>query len=126
METTSTKSVQEAVQHLISQIQLGNILSVFEELYDEDIVMIEADGSARSGKALNRQSEEQFVGSVEAVHRAEVLSVNVNEEAQTSAVEWVFEFTFKGQTQRTVMNQVAVQYWKDAKIIREKFYSGKL
>lgn len=62
---------------------------------------------------------------MEAWHRADVLSINVNEEAQTSAVEWAFEFTVKGQLERTTLNQVAVQYWHGAKIIREKFYRSQ-
>lgn len=54
METTSAISVQDSVLHLITQIQTGNILAVFEELYDDEVVMIEADGTIRSGKAFNR------------------------------------------------------------------------
>lgn len=54
MTTTSTTPVQDT-QHLITQIQIGHILSVFEELYDDEVVMIESDtGNSPYAKAITR------------------------------------------------------------------------
>ncbi len=39
----------------------------------------------------------------------------------TTMVEWSFDMTYKGG-QRSKMEQVAVQKWKDGKIIHERFY----
>lgn len=118
-------TINENVQTLVAQIQSGNVLGVFEELYDETIVMEETNGESRVGKAANRQHEQGFVAAVAAWHRADVLSINVNEDAQTSAVEWAFEMTFNGANTPSKLNQIAVQYWQDGRIVREKFYSSQ-
>lgn len=115
-------TIQENVRTLITQIQAGNVLGVFEDLYDESVVMQEATGEVRTGKTVNRQHEQGFVAAVAQWHKADVLSVNVNEEAQTSAVEWAFEMTFAGADAPAQLNQTAVQYWKNGWIIEEKFY----
>ena len=118
------KTLQEKVQYQIAQIQAGNVLGVFDELYADDVVMRENQGAPRVGKAANRAYEQGFVADVAAWHRADVKSVQVNEAAQTSAVEWAFELTFKGQDQPTQMNQVAVQRWHNGRIVEEQFYAA--
>jgi ketosteroid isomerase-like protein len=40
-----------------------------------------------------------------------------------AAVEWAFDITFEDGN-RVNMQQVAVQTWKDGRIIREDFYHG--
>lgn len=118
-------TIQEKVQYLIAQIQGGNVLGGFDELYADDVVMRESQGAPRVGKAANRAHEQGFVGSVAAWHKADVKSVQVNEAAQTSAVEWDFEFTFAGQDQPTQLHQVAVQRWRDGRIVEEQFYAAQ-
>ena len=117
-------TIQEKIQRQIQQIQAGNVLGVFDELYADDVVMRESQGEPRVGKAANRQHEEGFVGAVAAWHKADVKSVQVNEAAQTSAVEWAYELTFKGTDQPTQMNQVAVQRWRAGLIVEEHFYAA--
>jgi ketosteroid isomerase-like protein len=117
-------TIQEKIQHQIAQIQAGNVLGAFEELYADDVVMRESQGEPRVGKAINRAHEEGFVNAVAAWHKADVKSVQVNEAAQTSTVEWAFEFTFKDAAQPTQMNQVAVQRWRDGRIVEEHFYAA--
>ena len=117
-------TLQEKVQYQITQIQAGNVLGVFDELYADDVVMRENQGAPRVGKAANRAYEQGFVADVAAWHRADVKSVQANEAAQTSAVEWAFELTCKGQDQPTQMNQVAGQRWRDGRIVEEHFYAA--
>lgn len=114
-------TIKEKVDHLNAEILKGNILGVFEELYDDSIIMQENNEAQRIGKAVNREYETNFVNSIEEFHGAEIKSVNVNEEAGTSAVESFMDFTLKGFG-RVSRHQVAVQKWENGKIVFEHFY----
>ena len=75
----------------------------------------------RIGKAANREYELKFLENVQEFHGAKVGRVIID--GDHAAVEWSFDITFKGGN-RVKMEQVAVQTWKDGKIIREDFYHG--
>ena len=111
-------SNRDNVQAVIDGILRGDILGTFDAYYADDVTMSENGAPARVGKAVNRQYEEDFVGNVE-FHGAKVGEVIVD--GDRAAVEWVFEMTPKGG-ERTIQRQVAVQIWKDGKIVRETFY----
>jgi ketosteroid isomerase-like protein len=113
-------SVKETVEALNQGILSGRILETFETYYADDIVMCENGGDERVGKTANRAYEEAFVANVE-FHGAEVKSVLVD--GNRSAVEWVFDLTPKGGS-RIQQRQVAMQTWKDGRIVREDFYFG--
>lgn len=114
-------SIRNNVQAVIDGILAGAILDTFDTYYADDIIMSENRSEERVGKAANREFEEQFVNNVE-FHAASVGAVIVEDDK--AAVEWTLEFTPKGSTERVVQHQVAVQTWKDGKIIREDFYHG--
>lgn len=114
-------TIKERIDHVNSQILQGNILGVFDEMYADNIVMQENSDEPRTGKAANRAYEEQFVAALEGFHGAEVRSVNVNEAAGTSSVEWMMDFSLKGMG-RVVREQIAVQRWENGKIVNERFY----
>jgi ketosteroid isomerase-like protein len=59
--------------------------------------------------------------SIQEFHGTQVGRVVVD--GNHAAVEWSFDNTFKDGN-RVNMQQVAVQTWKDGKIIREDFYHG--
>jgi ketosteroid isomerase-like protein len=109
------------VQAVIDGILAGKILETFDRYYAEDVVMSENGADERVGKAANRTYEENFVNNVE-FHAASVGRVLVDNDQ--AAVEWTFEFTPKGSGQRVVQKQVALQTWKDGKVVREDFYHG--
>ncbi|UCE62932.1 MAG: nuclear transport factor 2 family protein, partial [Nitrospirota bacterium] len=100
-------------------IMNGKILETFDAYYADDVVMSENLKDERVGKAANREYEVKFMNNVQEFHGAKVGRVIV--EGDHAAVEWTFDVTFKGGN-RVVMNQVAVQTWKDGKVIREDFY----
>jgi ketosteroid isomerase-like protein len=110
--------IRSNVQAVIDGILRGDILGIFDHYYAEDVVMSENGMDERVGKAANRAYEEQFVSGVE-FHGAEVGVVVVD--GDHAAVEWTFEFTPKGGA-RVKQRQVALQTWKDGKIVREVFY----
>lgn len=108
------------VQRVIDGILAGDILATFDRFYADDVVMSENGAPERVGKQANREYEEQFVNGVE-FHRASVGRVVVD--GDHAAVEWTLEFTPKGG-ERIVQRQVALQTWKNGKVIREDFYHG--
>ncbi len=112
-------STKNQVQSVIDRILSGKLLETFDAYYADDVVMSENQKDERVGKAANREYEVKFMENIQEFHGAKVGRVIV--EGDHAAVEWTFEVTFKGGN-RVVMNQVAVQTWKDGKIIREDFY----
>jgi hypothetical protein len=114
-------TIKERIDHVNGQIMQGNILGVFDEMYADNVVMQENSDEPRTGKPANRAYEEQFVAALEGFHGAEIRSVSVNEEAGTSSVEWMMDFSLKGMG-RMVREQVAVQRWENGKIVHERFY----
>lgn len=114
-------SIKAQVQAVIDGIKAGKILETFDAYYADDVVMSENRKDERVGKAANRKYEIQFLDNVQEFHGAQVGRVIVD--GDHAAVEWTFDITFKGGN-RVTMQQVAVQTWKNGKVVREDFYHG--
>ena len=114
-------SVKPQVQSVIDGILKGKILETFDTYYADDVVMSENRVEERVGKAVNRECEIKFLDNVQEFHGAKVGRVIVD--GDHAAVEWSFDITFKDGN-RVEMQQVAVQTWKDGKVVREDFYHG--
>ncbi len=112
----NTKMLVEDLARMIGE---GKILEAFEKYYAEDVVMQENEDAPRVGKDANRGYEEAFVNGVVEVHDAKTLGIAVGDNYST--IESFMDVTHKdwGRIART---QVAVQHWKDGKVISEKFY----
>lgn len=110
--------VRKDVQAVIDGILAGRILDTFDRYYADDVVMSENGVEETRGKAANRKREEQFVANV-TVHGASVGAVII--EGDKAAVEWSMDATPKGGD-RTTMRQVALQWWRNGKVVREVFY----
>ena len=108
------------VQAVIDGIMAGKILETFDQYYADDVVMSENGVDERVGKAANREYEEAFVNGVE-FHGATVGAIIVD--GDRAAVEWTFDITPKGGD-RVQQKQVAVQQWKNGKVVHETFYHG--
>jgi hypothetical protein len=115
-----TVDIRKDVQAVIDGIRAGKILETFDRYYADDVVMSENGVEETRGKAANRAREEQFVANV-TVHGASVGAVLID--GDKAAVEWSMDATPKGGS-RTTMRQVALQWWKDGKVVREVFYHG--
>ncbi len=111
------------VTALNDMILQGQVLDAFEKFYADDVVMQENEGEERVGKDVCRQYEQAFVGGLTAFRSAEVKAVAVDEENGVAMTEWFFDFTHRdwGDVAR---HQVAVQRWRDGKIVHERFYYG--
>lgn len=108
-------------KQLYDMVNQGQILDAFEKYYHDDVVMIEATGMVREGKAQNREYEKQFVGSVKEVHGGGVGAITSDEQSGKTMVESWMDVSFKDGN-RVKLEQVAVQEWKDDHIIKERFY----
>jgi len=116
-------SLQKKVESLYELILSGQILPAFETYYHEEVVMQENLEAPRVGKAVNREYEETFVNSLEAVHGGGVDAILSDEAQQVAMIESWMDVTFKGG-QRLKMAQVAVQKWQGDQIVHERFYHG--
>lgn len=114
-------SIKADVKAVIDGIQGGKILETFDKYYADDVVMSENGDNERIGKAANRVYEEQFMNSIAEFHGVSTGDVIID--GDKAAVEWTFDFTPKGG-ERIVQKQVALQTWKDGRVIREVFYHG--
>ena len=106
---------------LYNMVNQGQILDAFEKYYHDDVVMIEATGHTRKGKAENREYEKKFVSSVKQVHGGGVHAITSDEKSGITMVESWMDVSF-ADGNRVKMEQVAVQKWDGDKIIHERFY----
>lgn len=115
----TTEQTRTHLMALLNGLTTGRAMEVFEQFYADDVVMMEnaVPDENRVGKEKNRAYEQYFVDNSE-WHDARIGPVIVD--GDHSAYEMYMDLSFQGQRfQRT---QVALQTWKDGKIIREVFY----
>lgn len=109
----------ERVNSFAKMIGEGKLLEAFDTYYGEDISMQENEATPRAGKDANRRAEEIFVRGLTKINSIVMLGVAIGE--NYSVLEYHFDVEHKDYG-RINKNQVAVQHWKDNKIISEKFY----
>ncbi len=114
-------NLKDLVGDLNSMILKGQIMEAIEKYYHEDVVMQENEQTPTAGKAANREREKEWLSNVIEFRGAEVKAVIVGD--NVTMVEWFFDYTHKEWGKKTY-HQVAVQRWKDGKIIHERFYYG--
>ncbi len=109
----------EMISSVNDLILQGKALEAFDEFYHDDVVMQENNNPECVGKELNRKREEEFFNAITEFRSAKPLKVTVGE--NITMVEWHFDYTHKDWGIKNY-NQIAVQEWKDGKIIKERFY----
>lgn len=114
-------SLESKILELNTMILEGKALEAFEKFYAEDVVMQENAQTPTRGKKANLEREVEFFRSITEFRSAQVLSVGVSQDK--TYVEWFFDYTHKDWGLKKY-HQVAVQTWKDGKIVKEQFYYG--
>src|ERR1035437_1093734 len=99
----------------------GKMLDAFNKYYHKDVVMVEASGETRKGKAANLKFQEDFMGMIKDVHGSGIRAITADEKKAITMVESWMDVTMK-DGKRHMMEEVAVQKWKDDQIIHERFY----
>lgn len=110
---------RQRVQDLVSRVERGELLDAFEEFYADDITMRENTQPPTTGKAANREREQQFVASVKEVHEARAESLVV--EGDRAAIHWILDYTAQDGN-RYRMDQIAYQTWRGDQIVSEQFF----
>lgn len=117
-------SLEENVIGLLEMSGSGQMLEAFEKYYADDIIMQENNEEPRVGKDVNRKFEQEFMDSIEEVHGGEVKNIAFNHETNVAMIQSSMDATFKGMG-RMQMEEVAVQQWKDGKIVHERFFYNR-
>ena len=110
-------SIKQQVQHLVDLVEQGRMLEAIETYYAENVAMQENLDPPTVGLAANLQREREFFGSLLSV---QFRSASVIVEGDRAAINWVFDYT-TADGQRYRMDQIAVQTWRDGKIIHERY-----
>lgn len=118
---TTTPSLQDRVNDLVHYIQSGKILEAMTEFYADTVAMRENNNPPTVGLTANIEREKQFLAYVKQWKSLNIEAVGVDSARGKTLVQTNFEFdAVDGKTLK--YDQVAVQTWKDGKIIDEKFY----
>jgi hypothetical protein len=123
--TSTTPSVpatlKARVSDLVGYIRAGRILEAMREFYADDVRMQENNKPPTDGWEANYAREEQFVNYVKQWKSLDVDAVAVDPARGKTLVQVRFSFdAVDGTTQH--YDQVAVQTWRDGRIVHEKFY----
>jgi ketosteroid isomerase-like protein len=110
-------SIKQQVQHLVELVEQGRMLEAIETHYGENVAMQENLDAPTVGLAANIAREREFFDSLLSVKfRAQSVIV----EGDRAAINWVFDYT-TADGQRYRMDQIAVQTWRDGKIVHERY-----
>lgn len=96
------------------------IVDAFEQFYGDDVVMVEAGGEPIAGKSVNGERERAFVNGL-TKWDARLVSSAVDETTGTALNEWILTWDHSAWGAVTA-RQVAVQRWRDGRIVHEAFY----
>jgi ketosteroid isomerase-like protein len=107
------------IRELLDYVRNGKIMEAMDEFYADDVVMEEPAYGRTVGLAANLEREQKFVDSVKQFKSFEAPVVAVGDGVST--YENVMDWT-DVEGNDIHVEQVAVQKWKDGKIVHERFY----
>ncbi len=113
-------SLELNVKHLNQLIVDRQLVEAIDRYYHDDVVMTESLTQAMNGKDANRERERAFAGGLTAWD-ARLVSSAIDEASGTALNEWVLDYVHT-EYGAGKMHQVAVQRWKDGRIVEESFY----
>ncbi|MBO6576886.1 MAG: nuclear transport factor 2 family protein [Rhodothermales bacterium] len=114
-------SLKDNVQDFVNKCDSGQMMDAFEQYYADDIKITEANGDTFHGKDNQRQRIADWMSTVEEIHGGAHPAWGVNEETGSAFIQSQTDVTFK-QGGRMLFEEVAVQTWKDGKIVEERFF----
>jgi hypothetical protein len=113
-------NLKEAIQDINNLFMKGGWEEAFAKYYAEDVVTLEGAQVVARSRSENIAREKDFLSGVTRWNRADVLHVAVGE--NVTMTEWTLDFEHASYGHKKG-NQVAVQEWRDGKVIREQYYS---
>lgn len=119
MSTATATNVR--LNELLDYIRQGRILDAMREFYADDVVMTEPAYGATVGLPANLVREQKFVESVKEFKNFQVPHLAIDEATGHAFYENVMDWVgVDGKPYH--IEQVAVQQWKNGKIVSERFY----
>lgn len=115
----SSTGTDVRIESLLQYIREGRIMDAMNEFYADDVVMDEPAYGKTVGLEANLKREQQFVDSVAEFTSFETPKVMIGENSSSyeNSMSWK---TTGGES--VDVEQVAVQEWRDGKIVSERFY----
>jgi ketosteroid isomerase-like protein len=110
-------SIKIHVADLIQLVETGQMLEAITKYYGENVAMQENTAPPTVGFAENHAREAAFFGSLKF---AKFTLVSVVTEGDRAAINWIFDYT-TADGQRYRMDEIAIQTWRDGKIVHERF-----
>ncbi|SEG17774.1 SnoaL-like domain-containing protein [Nitrosomonas ureae] len=113
-------TLEEKLNDLNQMILQGKILESMEKYYHSDCIVIEKNDVVAKGLKQAKERESELFKGVEAWLKSEIISTAVGKDV--TMTEWHYEYQHKDFGHKK-FDQVAVQRWKDGKIISDRFYA---
>lgn len=118
-----TMNAQDVANRLIKLCREGKDIDAINELYDDNIVSIEPEGSPMTGRTIGKdavlQSTRRWYSSVEQLHSAHISDPIVS--GDFFACTMNFDITFKEQG-RNSMDELCVYEVKNGRIVTSQFF----
>jgi len=111
----------ERLNDLYNRMAQGQMMEAFDDYYADNVEVVEASGEVRNGKEAQRAAIQGWQNSIQEMHGGGNGSAMWNESTGETSIESWFDATFQSG-HRAKMEEVAVQKWKDGKIVHERFY----
>ena len=116
----STEELRKRIDDINHLIMNGGLYDALEKYYAADVVVMEKDQVVADNLEANVAREKEFLGGVSEWREAKILHVAAGEDV--TMTEWHLDFVHEVYGHKKG-NQVAVQAWRDGKVVREQFYS---
>lgn len=114
----------QKAKDLFRMIEEGKLLEALDIYYHEDVTIITDDDNVRKGIEEARNYDKKLLKEIEEVIGGGVETITSDEDRAITMVEFWINLKFKNGNKKTI-KEVAVQYWKGERIIKENFYSKK-
>ena len=110
-------SIKPKVLELVSLFENGRFVEALETFYDEGVAMQENLSNPTVGRNANIARERAFFGGI-TIHESRAWYVVVD--GDRAVINWLFDYT-AGDGKRYRIDQLAVQEWRNGKIVNERF-----
>ncbi len=114
----------QRAKELFKMIEEGKLLEALDKFYHKDVLIIANDGTQRKGIEEARNYDKNLLKDIEEVIGGGVKTITSDEERAITMVEFWIDLKFKNGNKK-VIEEVAVQNWKDNLVIKENFYTKK-
>lgn len=114
------KSIEKNLKHIFALLKEGEFIEAMETYLHDDVILREANGDPKKGKAYCVKFEQDFIDNdLKEFVRYEVNNYAVN--GNHSFYDAVMELKLNDGT-TLVSEQAVATEWKDGKIYRERYY----